>query len=308
MGWEEATPGEVEVWSAVLGDQEANDALGGRKAALDIFVDVSVLLDGLAQERIDIEGWEEGIRDLERSLNSDSFMAFERGLESAGQPLLACRTFINLAKRHVGRKANKGSHHSQRPPDLSEAVECARLLLAHDMDKGSWNRHLSADDVSKLSAIGWLSRRSDGELQDLIRGSESIRISWDALGLISDALAGKRVLGRRWEAPEGSDDLPLPLLQWHFEAAKGLRRPPCENAAPPGRPNRVGYWIRNIRIKDTIRTLAPVGIPPTNGQVTGCHAVAEVLDLDARRIREIWRNPDMPVSEFLAKFIRSLFA
>ena len=305
---------DVERWVSVLSGERPDDAPARTNFDLYLFAQVGFLLADVEQELIGIAEWEQAIRDIERCMNNNpSVRVFEDDLRRAGQAPLASRTFLDLAKRRVRRKANKGTSDSQRPPTFSEGLTCAEVLLAYDTAKDRWNRGLNPDELSKRIAEDWLSHRSLDDLLFIIRGSEESRIYWNALELICDALGGKDVLGSKWESAKDLDDLPYALLIWYFEAGQELRRPPRENAAPPNRPIYVGYVIRNQHIRHTIRVLAQLGMPPTAGRDTdgqdfGCCVVAEVLGLSERYIGDIWGTPDMTMSEFHATYVDPLLA
>ncbi len=69
-----------------------------------------------------------------------------------------------------------------------------------------WNRPNLTDRL----ADAWLDSRDPAELQRLIHDSEESRVSWDALKLICQELAGR-----------DEEDPPLELLQWYFRATQG---------------------------------------------------------------------------------------
>ena len=71
-----------------------------------------------------------------------------------------------------------------------------------------------------------------------------------------------------------------------------------------GRTTKLGYPIRDIRIKGAIRVLAQVGIPPTGGPDSGCSVVTEVLGFeDVRTVRDIWRKPATTINEYYKKHL-----
>ena len=283
------------------------------------------LMEELEQGRIDIPDWERRTRDIEQWMNNDPMVrAFEEEATKAGRVPLASRTFLNLAQRQVRRKANprkanQGIPDSQRLPDFSEGCAVARVMLASTRTKDRWERDLHPNEISQQIAEHWLSRRGIDDLLCLLPGSEQITICWDALALIWDVVGDSRVLEDRREFVKHLGDIPLPLLLWRTEAAQGLRRRPPEPAPPPYRPTKLGYIIRDIRIKSTIRVLEQLGMPPTGGPDSGCSVVAAVLEakppldevpakeMDERIVREVWRRPDAAINESYTKCIDRQF-
>ena len=290
---------DVERWVSVLSGERPDDAPARTNFDLYLFAQVGFLLADVEQELIGIAEWEQAIRDIERCINNNpSVRAFEERLRRAGQAPLASRTFLDLAKRQVRRKANPRKANqsipdSQRLPDFNEGCAVAKVLLAYDTAKDRWKRDLRPDELSKRIAADWLCHRSPGGLEFLIRCSEESRIWWDALEQIGDMLGGE-------------DDLPDPLARWYFQADKRHRRPPPEIAAPPHRPTTVGYMIRDLRIRETIRVLAQLGMPPTGGPDSGCSVVAAVLALQERTVRGIWMRSDMTIDESFTEYLEGL--
>ena len=305
---------EVAWRTTMLIDEPPDDAPTGRQFDLALLAYISDLLADLEQGWMDIVKCERIIVTVERGFKTDlEFRAFEEDIRKAGQAPLAWRTIFDLAKRRVRRKAHRKANESipdsQRLPTFSEGKACAEVLLAYDTAKARWKRDLHPDELSEHIAKEWLLLRSLHDLQSLIRRSEESRTWWNALELICDELAGKGVLGgkdllgRKWKSAKGLDNIPHSLLLWHFEADKGLRRRPPEIAAPPHRPTKAGYMIRDQNIRHTIRVLAQLGMPPTGGHNSGCSVVADVLrPLKERTVREIWKRPDMESDESNAEY------
>ena len=285
----------VEQQESMLREEQPDDMPAGTKGELAFFGSISALLAGLVKGMIDIAEWNRRVR------------ALEEDATNAGRLPLASRTFLNLAKRHVRREANIGNDDSQRLPDFSEAKACARVLLAYDTAKHRWERDLHPEELSQHVAEQWLSRRGLDDLLSIIGGSEQSTICWDALELICGALAGESVHGRRGEFARYKTEPPLPLYAWRFEAFEGLRRRPPESAPPPHRRAKLGYMIRDMRIRGTIWTLAQVGVPPTDGPDSGCNVVTDVLGFkDSKTVREIWKRPDMRMNESRKEYIDRL--
>ena len=285
----------VEQRVSMLSEEQPDDMPAGMIFDLRFFGSISALLAGLEKGWIDIAEWKRRVR------------AFEEDATKAGRLTLASRTFLALAKRHVRREANIGNDDSRRLPDFSEGKACARVLLAYDTAKDRWERDLYPAELSQHIAEQWLPRRSLDDLLSIIGGSEESTICWDALGLICDTLGGEGVRGRRGEFARYKAALPGPLLAWYFEAVQGIRSRPPEIAPPPHRRAKLGYMIRDIRIRSTIRALAKLGMPPTDGADSGCNVVTDVLGFkDPKTVREIWNRPDMRTNESFKEYIERL--
>ena len=285
----------VEQRVSMLSEEQPDDMPAGTKGDIAFFGAISALLAGLEKGWIDFAEWERRVR------------AFEEDATKAGGLPLASRTFLALAKRRVRREANIGNDDSRRLPDFSEGKACAKVLLAYDTAKARWERDLYPEELSQHIAEQWLSRRSLDDLLSIIGGSEESTICWDALGLISDTLGGEGVRGRRGEFARYKAALPDPLLAWYFEAAQGIRSRPPEIAPPPHRRAKLGYMIRDIRIQGTIRVLAKLGMPPTDGADSGCNVVTDVLGFkDPKTVREIWKRADMRTNKPFKEYIERL--
>ena len=309
---------------SMLSEEQPDDMPAGMIFDLRFFGHIRGLMEELEQGRIDIPDWERRTRDIEQWMNNDPMVrAFEEEATKAKRVPLASRTFLDLAKRKVRRKANprkanQGIPDSQRLPDFSEGCAVARVMLVSTRTKDRWERDLQPDAISQRIAEHWLSRRSIDDLLSIIGGSEQSTIFWDALELVCDALGGEGVRGRRGEFARYKTELPLPLYAWRFEAGQGLRRRPPEPAPPPYRPTKLGYMIRDIRIKGTIQVLEQLRMPPTGGPDSGCSVVAAVLEakpplderpateMDVRIVREVWRRPDAAINESYTKCLDRL--
>ena len=285
---------------SMLSEELPDDAPAGTVSDLAFFGSISALLAGLEKGRIDTAEWERRARALG---------------EDAGRVTPASTIFVDLARRKVRReanprkanprKANQGIPDSQRLPDFSEGCAVARVMLVSTRTKDRWERDLQPDAISQRIAEHWLSRRSFDDLLSIIGGAEQSTIFWDALELVCDSLGGESVRGRRGEFARYKTEPPLPLLAWRFEAVHGLRERPPEPPPPRYRPTKLGYIIRDIRIKEAIQVLEQLGMPPTGGTHSGCSVVAAVLEktpaFDERTVRDIWRMPDEEINESYAK-------
>ena len=148
---------------SVLSGERPDDAPARTNFDLYLFAQVGFLLADVEQELIGIAEWEQAIRDIERCMtNNPSVRAFEEDLRRAGQAPLASRTFLDLAKRQVRRKANPRKANqripdSQRLPDFNEGCAVAKVLLAYDTAEDRWKRDLRQMSLaSVLQRIGYV--------------------------------------------------------------------------------------------------------------------------------------------------------
>lgn len=181
---------DVERWVSVLSGERPDDAPARTNFDLYLFAQVGFLLADVEQELIGIAEWEQAIRDIERCINNNpSVRAFEERLRRAGQAPLASRTFLDLAKRQVRRKANPRKANQSIPirngsptstkvaplprscwlttrPKTGGSATCAQMSLANVSQRigyvtaalAAWNS--SSDAPKRAGSGGMLSNRS----------------------------------------------------------------------------------------------------------------------------------------------------
>ena len=266
------------------GDEKlAPEELGGRidQCLADY---LSMEIQRLNRGDISIEELKSRMFKVQAGMEDDqALQAFAEILQKGEDLRPASEIYLDLARRHVllgGRP----------PASFGEGIQFARVLL-HDLTKEevwetNWDRRLFVTG----QADSWLDSRDPDELRNLIRASEKSPISWDALQLICQELADRR------------DEPPAALLLWYFWASYGHPKRPDEGPAPPHRPRKVGFELRNNEIRYAVDLLALVGMP----KAAGCEIVAKALHLAPRTIGAICRKPYSTVHEFLEDAMKSI--
>ena len=266
LGWH-LTPGE---------ERMAAEELGGRID--DCLVEsISAQLLNLKEGYFSIEEFKSRMRRIEKGMKEDpDLKAFAVTFQRpAGLPL-ASEAYFDLARRH----ALSGG---RPPPSPEEGRRFALVLLDVFMTEGFGEWDWDRANVTDHLADGWLDRRDPSELQRLIHDSPKSPVSWDALKLICQELAGR-----------GEEDPPRELLQWYFRATQGHPERPDEGPAPSHRPRKLGYKLRNNEIRNTVDLLAQVGMPKTDGHC----AVAEAFHFSEITISRICQEPYSTLEEF----------
>ena len=231
---------------------------------------------GLRHEHLGIAGFKWKMRQIEEGMRENmALKAFAATLRENDKTPLASETYLELAKR-------RALYGGKPRPSSEEGRRFARVLLAPFMKEAFGEIDWDGGVYTRIRADSWLDDRDAMELEVLIEDSEDSPLAWDVLQLICQEVAD------RWE-----EDLPYRLLEWYFRANHGNAERPDEGPAPSHRPRKLGYKLRNNEIRHTVDLLAQVGMPKT----AGIYAVSEAFHFAESRIRQICREPYLPIEE-----------
>ena len=264
-------------WYLRPGDERMAAEELGRRIDDCLVESISAQLLNLKEGYFSIEEFKSRMRRIEKGMKEDpDLKAFAVTFQRpAGLPL-ASEAYFDLARRH----ALSGG---RPPPSPEEGRRFALVLLDVFMTEGFGEWDWDRPNVTDHLADGWLDRRDPSELQRLIHDSPKSPVSWDALKLICQKLAGR-----------GEEDPPRELLQWYFRATQGHPERPDEGPAPSHRPRKLGYKLRNNEIRHTVDLLAQVGMTKTDGHC----AVAEAFHFSEITISRICQEPYSTFEEF----------
>ena len=306
MGWRRLS---MAAWNTVLGHEEAEVDLGrlGEVAFLRRYMiraDEKLapaelgrrIDDGLVEYirmelcvlkicALSVEGFKSRMSRIEEGMRENlALNAFAATLRKSDNVPLASGTYLKLARRD----ALSGG---KRPPSYEEGRQFARVVLAPFMREAFWETRWDIRSFARVGAVNWLNRRDPDVLRELIDESEESPVAWDTLLLICQGLAGRR-----------EEELPYELLKWHLMANHGHPERPDEGPAPPHRPTKLGYKLRNNEIRHAVDLLAQVAMPKTAGR----QAVAEAFNLSSSTIQTICRKPNLTTKEFALDAMRTI--
>ena len=248
---------------------------------------------------IDAPDLEEAAERILRSLGTDGKASKEAILDRMRAELREWRRdrpdgqlIAKMYQLEDQRRAAHGTRDSRRVRSHDDWVPVAKQLLTHIPDTGPW-------DSEREHAAVWLpplGTRSQTELREYIKRSESIPVYFDALGHISEKL------------DESGEDIPPMLTQWRTEVASGHRRCPDRKPLPPHRPVELDLVPRDLKIQITIALLARLGVPPQGSLLSGCRIVSEAMNLSEYSVERIWKARiwEQPFQDLIRKYSKAI--